>query len=279
MATIFVARIGPIRGELLSDRVIGKIDQAGDCVGSEARPGQAESNPFNQIALPEKMPTPVAGMTAERTLQTFVGELHEQPLRTKESAIRSSHHDAAELLQPRRKDGLGLPYRLRINTIEVLCSLHRLPAFVAVGLGSLQHKQRYELAIPGPTVVAARRGNLERRCNLVSIMQDCRVLEDLAYGVREPESIQTFEKRSSVDRHDGRDEGQYVVVDRNRAFSISPQLSDRWLRAPFGDKRIEWFALNRKGSQSRIAIDVAGTRLQVRQYRGPCPGSVVKPFP
>ena len=193
---------------------------------NEVRPGQAESNPLNQIDLPEKMLASVAGMTAERSLQTFVGELHEQPLRTKESTIRSSHHDAAELPQPRRKDGPGLPCRLRIDTIEVLCSLHRLPAFAAVGLGGLQHKQRYELAIPGPTVVAARGGSFERRCDLVPIMQDGGVLEDLVNWIRETKSVQTFEERSSVRRQDGRDEGQCAVVDRHRALSISPQLSN-----------------------------------------------------
>ena len=279
MTAIVVARIGPSWGRRLRDSSIGKIDQAGYGLGAEARSGQAESNPFNQIDLSEKMLAPMAGMTAERTLAAFVRELHEQPLRAEESAVRSSHHDSAELFQPRRKDGLGLPRHLQIGTIEVLCSLRSPPAFVAVGLGGLQHKQRYELAIPGPAVVTARRGNLECCCNLVSIVQDCRVLEDLAYGVREPKFVQTFEERSSVHGHDGRDKGQCVIVDRNRAFSISPQLSDRWLRAPFGDKRIEWLALDRKGSQTRFAIDVPDTRLQVRQYRGPCPGSVVKPFP
>ena len=58
MAAIFVARIGPIQGELLGDRAIGKIDQVGDCVGSETRPGQAESNPFNQIGLPRRCSRP-----------------------------------------------------------------------------------------------------------------------------------------------------------------------------------------------------------------------------
>ena len=279
MTAIVVARIGPRRGMLLRDCTVRKIDQAGDSLGAEARPGKAESNPFNLIDLPEKMLASVAGMTAERTLEAFVRELHEQPLRAEESAVRSIHHDSAELFQPRRKEGPGLLLGLRIDTIAVHCSLHRLPASVAVRLGGLQHKQHHELAIPGPAVVAARRDSLERRCNLVPIMQDGGVLEDLVYGIRETKSVQTFEKRRSVHRQDGRDEGQCAVVDRHRAFSISPQLSDRWLRAPFVDKRIEWLALVRKGSQSRIAIDVPDTRLQVRQYRGSCPGSVVKPFP
>ena len=65
---------GSSRGKLSGDCNIREIDKVRDSLGREACPGQTESDPFNQIDLPEEIvvPAPVvraSGKTAARALQ------------------------------------------------------------------------------------------------------------------------------------------------------------------------------------------------------------------